>query len=111
MLAATPTFVRLEAAAQSAALVATAVPSVLEAATAIAVAPPPAAPVAPTRPQSPDPTLVPTHAAPAEVQPVVVITEAAPGAPTFGSASAAPLVVAAFLFLGLAFVILRQIRQ
>ncbi len=111
-LTATPTFVSLEAAAQSAALVTTAAPPVLDAPTSVSVAPPLVAAAQPLQPQQPDPTLVPTNVSSAESAPVTVVTEAAPGTLASGSAGAAPvLVIAAFLFLGLAFVILRQMRQ
>ncbi len=91
---------------------ATAVPLALDAATVAAVAPPDAV-ARPTQQQAPAPTLASTEAAPAMAAPIVVATEAAPVAATTDSTSTATplLVVAAFLFLGLAFVILRQVRQ
>ncbi len=63
--------------------------------------------------QVPAPILVPTDAVPAVVAPVVIATEAAPSSAPANTTNgdALILVVAAVLFLGLAFVILRQARQ
>ncbi|HTP10132.1 MAG TPA: hypothetical protein VMP08_17885 [Anaerolineae bacterium] len=60
-----------------------------------------------------EPTLAPADAAPAIAEPAIVVTEAAPttAAPNSSNAPALLLVAAAFLFLGIAFVILRQVRQ
>jgi len=90
--------------------VATSVPSAPDVA-AVTVAPP--APAAVEVAQVADPTLVPADAAPAIVAPAVVVTEAppAPVAADSTNGSALLLVAAAFLFLGIAFVILRQARS
>ncbi len=68
--------------------------------------------------QAPAPTLAPTEAGPAViapgvVAPAVVVTEAAPLAASANSSpgGALMLIIAAMLFLSLAFVILRQARQ
>jgi hypothetical protein len=63
--------------------------------------------------QGPVPTLVPADAVPAVVAPVVIATEAAPSSAPANTTNSGALVliVAAVLFLGLAFVILRQARQ
>jgi hypothetical protein len=63
--------------------------------------------------QAPDPTLVPPDAVPAVSAPAVVVTETAPAATTAETSSNTPvllLVGAAFVFLGIAFFILRQVR-
>ena len=90
--------------------VATSVPSAPDGA-AVTVAPP--APAAAEVAQVADPTLVPADAAPAIVAPVVVVTEAppAPAAADSANSPALLLIAAAFLFLGIAFVILRQARS
>ncbi len=110
--AAAPTSALPLAVAQPPTSVATAVPLALDAATVAAVAPPDAV-ARPAQQQAPAPTLASTDAAPAVAEPIVVATEAAPMTATTDSTStAAPLLIAAaFLFLGLAFVILRQARQ
>jgi hypothetical protein len=89
---------------------ATSMPSVVDAATAPTAAPGTAEAYAA---QAPAPTLAPTDAAPAVVAPIVIATEAAPSTVAAGSSNSAALIliVAAVLFLGLAFVILRQARS
>lgn len=61
---------------------------------------------------APAPTLVPADAVPAIVAPVVVVTEAAPPVATANTNNSGPLILiaAAFLFMGIAFLILRQAR-
>jgi hypothetical protein len=63
--------------------------------------------------QAPNPTLVPADTAPAIAAPAVVVKEATPvtSAAEPANGSALLLVAAACLFLGIAFVILRQVRQ
>jgi hypothetical protein len=64
--------------------------------------------------QAPDPTLAPPDAVPAVSAPAVVVTEAAPATSTAPTSSNTPvllLVGAAFVFLGIAFFILRQGRS
>lgn len=97
-------------AAQQPQAVATAMSSVPDAA-AVTVAPPPSGPVEVA--QAANPTLVPADTVPAMVAPVVVVTEAAPAPAATGSANSPALLLvgAAFLFLGIAFVILRQARS
>ncbi len=65
------------------------------------------------QPQAPVPTLAPTDAVPAEVEPIVIATDAAPTTATAGSTNTVALLLigAAFLFLGLAFIILRRVRS
>ena len=89
----------------------TAVPPLSTAPLAAATVPPP--PTAANVAQAPAPTLAPTEAGPAVVAPVVVATEAAPPAASANSSpgGALMLIIAAILFLSLAFVILRQARQ
>jgi hypothetical protein len=113
-LAATPTPVQLNVMAQQAALPATTVPPVVDAATTVAVVPPPLAPASPLQPQALAVTLAPTNAAAAAVEPIIIATEVSPmAAATAGSTNTVVLLLvgAAFLFLGLAVVILRQIRS
>jgi hypothetical protein len=87
---------------------ATSMPSVVD------VAPPTAVPTTAdvNVAQAPAPTLAPTDASPAIVAPVVIATEAAPAAAAASSSTSTALIliVAAVLFLGLAVVILRQVR-
>jgi hypothetical protein len=87
----------------------TSVPSVPDVSTVVTAVPPAAGDVA----QAPAPTLVPTDAVPAIAAPVVIATEAAPSPAATSStqSGALMLIAAAILFLGLAFVILRQVRQ
>ena len=89
----------------------TAVPPLSTAPLAAATVPPP--PTAANVAQAPAPTLAPTEAGPAVVAPVVVATESAPPAASANSSpgGALMLIIAAILFLSLAFVILRQARQ
>lgn len=109
-LTATPTLFPNPVSPQQPAPVATLVPSIPNAAI-VATAVPPAATV--NVAQAPAPTLALTEAIPAEIEPVIIATEAAPSAATTGSTNSGALMLigAAILFLGLAFVILRQARQ
>ncbi len=92
---------------------ATAMPPVVDAVTAATVALSPLATPNSLQPQVPVPTLAPTDAVPAEVEPIVIATDAAPTTATAGSSNTVALLLigAAFLFLGLAFIILRRVRS
>ncbi len=95
---------------------ATTVPSVPDVMTMPTVAPSPPGQALPAQDvfaQVPAPTLVPADSVPAVVAPVVIATEAVPASAPANTANSGPLIliVAAMLFLGLAFVILRQARQ
>ncbi len=92
---------------------ATAMPPVVDAVTAATVAPSPLVVPNSSQPQAPVPTLAPTDAVPAEVEPIVIATDAAPTTATAGSTNTVALLLigAAFLFLGLAFIILRRVRS
>jgi hypothetical protein len=88
----------------------TALPAALDASTTVASAPPP---VVAGAAQVAEPTLLPTKAVPAAAAPVIVVTESASPTAATGTVSspALMLIAAAFLFLGVAFIILRQARQ
>jgi hypothetical protein len=90
--------------------VASAAPAVPDAAATAAAPPPPtAAHVA----QAPAPTLASTGEALAMVEPVVIAPETAPRTASTNSTNSAALILiaAAIVFLGIAFLILRQVRQ
>jgi hypothetical protein len=107
---AAPTPAPQESGAQPFAPVPTLAPSVPNA-TEVAVAAPPPAGV--DSAAAPAPTLAPADAASAVLEPVVIAAEETPSAAPASSTGSAPLILigAALLFLGLAFVILRQARS
>jgi hypothetical protein len=106
---ATPTLLPDQVDSQQPQSAVTSVPSIPDTSTVVTAVPPTAGDVA----QAPAPTLVPTDAVPAIAAPVVIATEAAPSPAATSStqSGALMLIAAAILFLGLAFVILRQVRQ
>ena len=114
-LAATPTLASLVTNSQPISVIATSEPAASNVATVVASALPASAPppVVADAVQMTGAISSPTDAAPAADAPAIVVTESALSTSSTGTGASPALILAAaaFLFLGIAFVILRQARQ